>query len=192
MELAGKWKILLEGEGNMSEKQELIFPEMLPEVRKATGMVYQILTETMERYHKKTSKLYAVKLSDELNAKKAEAYKLNNLFPHLFFDEIADQVLRWHDKKFRGINDNEIKPLFQRLWKYHRMFLGTPLTDELVDQFMKEGDTIAAEQNDDAKPFVIEMIIAICHDLDDRNPVEEQTGEKTDEQAAETTSGETL
>lgn len=170
--------------------EKLITSETLPEARKGTGKVYQILTETMERYWNKQSLLYWTKLSAELDARKTEAYKANLLFPYEFFDAMADAVLRWHQQRFKGTDDIEIKPLFQRLWKYHRMYLGVPLTDELVEQFMAEGDAIVAGQNVAAKEIILQMVIAICNDLDRRNPTEEQKVEKTDEQAGETTSSE--
>lgn len=171
--------------------EKLITSETLPEARKGTGKVYQILTETMERYWNKQSLLYWTKLSNELDAKKTEAYKANLFFPYEFFDAMADAVLRWHQQRFKGTADNEIKPLFQRLWKFHRMYLGLPLTEDLVEQFMAAGDAIVADQNAAAKEIVLQMVIAICNDLDRRNP-EEETMEKTDEQTGETTSSETV
>ena len=144
----------------------------IDDIRKATGKVYQILTEVMERYWNKKSKLYQVRLSNELEARKAEAYRENNLFPHLFFDAIADAVIRWHDKEYKGISDNEIKPFFQAMWKYHRLYLGLVLTDDVVQAFIKGGDAIIAEQEEEAKDIVTRMIFAIMHDLEWRNPKE--------------------
>lgn len=158
----------------------MITPDNLPEVRKATGKVYQILTETMERYFDRKSVLYWTKLSDELNRKKAEAYKADNLFPYGFFDEIADLVLQWHmNDKFGGINDYEIKPIFQSLWQYHRKYLGEVLTEDTVMTFLKEGNAYADNHNVIAKPYVVGMLYAIMHDLEKRNPPEETTNEQT-------------
>ena len=147
----------------------------IDDIRKATGKVYQILTETMERYWNKKSQIYNWKLCDELLTRKKEAYMENNLFPHLFFDAMADAVLRWHDKEFRGIADNEIKPLFQALWKYHRQYIGLVLTDDVVQSFLNGGENIVSEQDEGAKDIVIRMVYAIMHDLERRNPTEDNT-----------------
>ena len=168
----------------------LITPDNLPEIRKATGKVYQILTETMERYWNKKSLLYWTRMSSELYSKKVEAYKADNLFPYEFFDDMADKVLRWHmNDKFSGINDYEIKPMFQRMWQLHRKYLGVALTDDDVQTFMGESDAYALNFGNIARPHVVGMLLAIMHDLDKRNPSE---GENTDEQTAEKSASQTI
>lgn len=144
----------------------------IDDIRKATGKVYQILTEVMERYWNKKSQLYHWKLCDELLTRKKEAYMADHLLPHLFYDAMADAVLRWHDKEFKGIADNEIKPLFQALWKYHRQYLGMVLRDDVVESFIKGGDAIIAEQDEESRGIVTRMVMAIMHDLEWRNPKE--------------------
>lgn len=163
--------------------------ELLLRTRMATGQVYKILTETMERYWNKKSLLYWTKLSAELDAKKTDAYKADSLFPYEFFDAMADPLLRWHWDKFKGINDIEITPLFQRLWKYHKHYLEIPLTEDVVEQLMEVGDAIVDEQDKDAKPFVLSMILAIIKDLERRNPGEEDTA---NEQTTEANASQTV
>lgn len=163
--------------------------EHLLRTRMATGQVYKILTETMERYWSRKSLLYWTKLSAELDAKKTDAYKADSLFPYEFFDAMADPLLRWHWDKFKGINDIEITPLFQRLWKYHKHYLEIPLTEDVVEQLMEVGDAIVDEQDKDAKPFVLSMILAIIKDLERRNPGEEDTA---NEQTAEANASQTV
>lgn len=164
--------------------------ELLLRTRMATGQVYKILTETMERYWNKKSLLYWTKLSAELDAKKTDAYRADSLFPYEFFDAMADPLLRWHWDKFKGINDIEITPLFQRLWKYHKHYLGIPLTEDVAEQLMKVGDAIVDEQDKNAKPFVLSMILAIIKDLERRDAGEEESA--TNEQTAEKSAGETV
>lgn len=147
----------------------------IDDVRKATGKAYQILTGVMERYWNKKSQLYHVRLSNELETRKTEAYRENNLFPHLFFDDMADAVLRWHDKQFCGIQDIEIKPMFQAIWKYHRKYLGVTLTDDVVAELTRDGDLIITNHDEQAKLYVTTMIFAVMHDLEARNPQEEKS-----------------
>ena len=170
----------------------LITPDNLPEIRKATGKVYQILTETMERYWNKKSLLYWTRMSSELYSKKVEAYKADNLFPYEFFDDMADKVLRWHWEGFKGIQDDEIKSLFVSMWQYHKKYLGVVLTDEVVQTFMCDGDEIVAIEEGAAKPHVLQMVLAIMKDLERRNPTENQSGENADEQTAEKSASQTI
>lgn len=160
--------------------------ELLLRTRMATGQVYKILTETMERYWSRKSLLYWTRLSSELDAKKTDAYRADSLFPYEFFDAMADPLLRWHWDKFDGIRDIEIKPTFQILWQYHRKYLGQVQTDEMWTEAIKDGDEILK----DADPHLKGFVMAILRDLELRNPREEDNA--TNEQAAEKSAGETV
>ena len=147
----------------------------IDDIRKSTGKVYQILTETMERYYDKTSQIYHWRLCNELIMRKEEAYRENHLFPYLFFDAMADAVLRWHDNEFRGVNAEEIKPFFQTIWKYHRQYLGMVLTDDTVPELMKNGDAIVSKYDDEeVREIVLRIVLSIIRDLEARNPQEDQ------------------
>lgn len=146
----------------------MINQENISEIRKSTGRVYQILTETMERYWDKRSLMFFTNLCDDLKAAGTEAYKELPSFPIYFYPNMVDALLRWHWDRFSGINDIEIKPTFQMLWKFHRAYLGLPQTDEMWDKALAESNTLMNGQDEHLKPF----IISILKDLERRNSKE--------------------
>lgn len=160
--------------------------ELLLRTRMATGQVYKILTETMERYWSRKSLLYWTRLSSELDAKKTDAYKADSLFPYEFFDAMADPLLRWHWDRYDGIRDAEITPTFQMLWQYHRKYLGQVQTDEMWTEAIKDGDEILK----DADPHLKGFVMAILRDLEKRNPREEENA--ANEQTTEANASQTV
>lgn len=146
----------------------MINQKNISEIRRSTGRVYQIVTETMERYWNKRTLMFWIDLREELKTAGTVAYKEMLDFPFAFYLDMADAVLRWHWDRFHGINDIEVKPTFQMLWKFHRAYLGLPQTDEMWDKALAESNTLMNGQDEHLKPF----IISILKDLERRNPKE--------------------
>ena len=160
--------------------------EHLTEIRKATGKVYQILTEIMEKYMSLKSLIYWDGLNKDLKNAGTEAYKANNLFPANFFADMADPLMRWFWDRFENIRDINVKPAFHALWQYHRKYLGQVQTDEMWTNAIKDGDEILK----DADPHLKGFVMAILRDLEKRNPREEDNS--ANEQAAEKSASQTV
>lgn len=168
------------------EEHETFRPEYLPQLRKSTGKVYQLLAEVMEKYFYEKSLIHWDELKSELKIKRNTAEHTFPYFPEDFFDEMADPLLRWHWDRYNGIRDAEITPTFQMLWQYHRKYLGQVQTDEMWTEAIKDGDEILK----DADPHLKGFVMAILRDLEKRNPREEDNS--ANEQAAEKSASETV
>lgn len=158
----------------------------LTDIRKATGKVYQILTETMEKYMSLKSLIYWDGLIKDLKNAGTEAYRANNNFPANFFADMADPLLRWFWDGFENIRNIDVKPAFHALWQYHRKYLGQVQTDEMWTEAIKDGDEILK----DADPHLKGFVMAILRDLEKRNPREEDNS--ANEQTAEKNASQTI
>jgi len=138
---------------------------------KATGLVYKTITGLVERYYPKreynfmVSDIFKKALQDAANDCKQE----NEAFPGMFYARMANLVGHWFADGytgFQGIQEHEITPFFQEVWKFHRKYIGQPQTDEIWDAIWKEGNELGNGKDEHLKPF----IVTAMKDLERRNP----------------------
>ena len=105
------------------------------------GKVYQIAVELIKKYYpyRKCNFLYTDKLRQDMRDAGNNAAKEHKGFPIALYGQVCNVLGHWFEAEFIDLPLDEVTPLFQEVWQFHKHYLLAERTDEVWTEILAEG-----------------------------------------------------
>lgn len=126
---------------------------------KQIGSVYKHVTDAILKYYPSyttfgvTTRLWRYDATKRYlyQAMKSE-YEADKTYPVHWFEYMADLALKWCESQYSGLLEEDVIPVFQAAWKFHKKWLlyiqGSGDTDGVTKLMMDEIAAILKETDD--------------------------------------------
>lgn len=130
---------------------------------KQIGSVYKHATDAILKYYPSyttfgvTTRLWRYDATKRYlyQAMKTE-YEQDNTYPVHWFEYMADLVLKWCENQYHGLLEEDVIPVFQAAWKFHKKWL-------LYTQGSGDADSVAKLMTNEVAAILKE--VDDCHEV---------------------------